>query len=480
MIARLVLVGLVAALGVTFPSGPDCDRWMGSAQSWACRVLADWDTWKPRESDAYCLPAERNDSAVRWVPYVSDLGRLAQLQRLAAEPLKSSQRLGSAAGPLICASRPGGYPPTPDAPLVLPSDHIELAMIVELCRIAEEIRAELQQATPGPDSGPGTLSFAEGWALGARQGLPAGPQHASSQAPTMQALPSDVFAPERPTNEIETVTVKERALPAEVFAPEERRDPSGARVEPQTVMVPNLPTQVFASAEPRAEVQAAINDGTLPFGACPAPAGKGSDQPGGLVNAQKRLGERGAWTSQPAARGVEPTEADLALRREPRPLDRDLDINWARPCPSAGVPALNTVTNSSAQSELTSIELGPDLDQGIENERNRGANAKEIVVDAAAMTLACGSYLACAGSPSSTDLNQSLSTDAGLSLPSTARAGSTPQTAFNERAKPRVVPNGAGSFPPPELDQAVCLTRDALRAWAHVFAGSGPLKVTTR
>jgi len=51
MFLRLALVGMVAALGVTLPSQPKCESWSGSARSWASAVLADWDTWKPREGD---------------------------------------------------------------------------------------------------------------------------------------------------------------------------------------------------------------------------------------------------------------------------------------------------------------------------------------------------------------------------------------------------------------------------------------------
>ena len=47
MMLRLVLVGMVAALGVTIPSRPDGRGWLGSAERWAKSVLADWDTWRP-------------------------------------------------------------------------------------------------------------------------------------------------------------------------------------------------------------------------------------------------------------------------------------------------------------------------------------------------------------------------------------------------------------------------------------------------
>ena len=47
MTLRLVLVGIVAALGVTIPSQPDGHDWLGRAERWANSVLADWDTWRP-------------------------------------------------------------------------------------------------------------------------------------------------------------------------------------------------------------------------------------------------------------------------------------------------------------------------------------------------------------------------------------------------------------------------------------------------
>jgi hypothetical protein len=51
MMLRLVLVGIVAGLGVTIPSRPIGTGWLGSAERWANSVLADWDTWRPSDSD---------------------------------------------------------------------------------------------------------------------------------------------------------------------------------------------------------------------------------------------------------------------------------------------------------------------------------------------------------------------------------------------------------------------------------------------
>src|SRR5262245_36720329 len=55
MISRLVLVGVVAALGITVPSRPECEQWMNTVGAWANATLAGWDTWTPPDADAYCL-----------------------------------------------------------------------------------------------------------------------------------------------------------------------------------------------------------------------------------------------------------------------------------------------------------------------------------------------------------------------------------------------------------------------------------------
>ncbi|HZW33697.1 MAG TPA: hypothetical protein VFF52_23450 [Isosphaeraceae bacterium] len=77
MISRLVLVGMVAGLGVTLPSWPECESWCQSAQEWASARLADWDTWRPREADSSRqaktpIPAERE---VRPVPVATAVAR---------------------------------------------------------------------------------------------------------------------------------------------------------------------------------------------------------------------------------------------------------------------------------------------------------------------------------------------------------------------------------------------------------------------
>ncbi len=52
MMLRLVLFGMVAALGVSIPAQPSCDHLYGSAQAWATSLLAEWDRWEPADDGA--------------------------------------------------------------------------------------------------------------------------------------------------------------------------------------------------------------------------------------------------------------------------------------------------------------------------------------------------------------------------------------------------------------------------------------------
>ena len=60
MTLRLVLVGMVAALGVSIPSQPSCEHVFDSAEAWATSLLAEWDTWEPADS-ALTVPAANRD-----------------------------------------------------------------------------------------------------------------------------------------------------------------------------------------------------------------------------------------------------------------------------------------------------------------------------------------------------------------------------------------------------------------------------------
>ena len=60
MMLRVVLVGVVAALGVSIPSQPSCEHWYDSAQAWATSLLAEWDTWAATDAAEPRLPGAAN------------------------------------------------------------------------------------------------------------------------------------------------------------------------------------------------------------------------------------------------------------------------------------------------------------------------------------------------------------------------------------------------------------------------------------
>jgi hypothetical protein len=57
MTLRLVLVGLVAALGISLPGQPGCEQWLESAQRWTMATVATWDTWTPGGAGYECRPS---------------------------------------------------------------------------------------------------------------------------------------------------------------------------------------------------------------------------------------------------------------------------------------------------------------------------------------------------------------------------------------------------------------------------------------
>ncbi len=63
MMLRLVLVGAVAALGVSVPGEPSCEHWYDSAQAWATSLLAEWDTWTAVDESEPRLPMTANHMA---------------------------------------------------------------------------------------------------------------------------------------------------------------------------------------------------------------------------------------------------------------------------------------------------------------------------------------------------------------------------------------------------------------------------------
>jgi hypothetical protein len=97
MMLRLVLVGLVAALGVSLPSRRDGESWLESARIWASAQLADWDTWRPQGSDSCRLadapiPVPLGMAPITPRVVVPEEGRLGEVPP--NPPRRSSRGLG--------------------------------------------------------------------------------------------------------------------------------------------------------------------------------------------------------------------------------------------------------------------------------------------------------------------------------------------------------------------------------------------------
>lgn len=60
---RLILVGVVAGLGLTLPTGKQFEAWKVSAQTWMNARLAEWDEPMPADESAFVLIAEPTATA---------------------------------------------------------------------------------------------------------------------------------------------------------------------------------------------------------------------------------------------------------------------------------------------------------------------------------------------------------------------------------------------------------------------------------
>ncbi len=87
MTLRLVLVGMVAALGLSLPNRHACENWLGSARAWANSALVECDSWTPGHSARSSLQQTR-------APRVCEQCRLARA-RLAAETSSQKASTGS-------------------------------------------------------------------------------------------------------------------------------------------------------------------------------------------------------------------------------------------------------------------------------------------------------------------------------------------------------------------------------------------------
>jgi hypothetical protein len=143
MISRMILVGLVAVLGVSFPSQSESGGWLTSAHDWVVAQLAEWDTYMP--GDECCIVVtEVSESSPRVLTPAA--GRTSTTASVAFQPIPTVDdganriadelnRFGES--PDIPATTTATAESPTDFAAVSSCDSIELKLAVELCRTAE-------------------------------------------------------------------------------------------------------------------------------------------------------------------------------------------------------------------------------------------------------------------------------------------------------------------------------------------------------
>ncbi len=226
MTTRLVLLGLVAALGITLPSRPDCDRVFKCVQATASRVLADWDHGDPRTSEAIVVRDELTYVMASSVPSTREpaeaVATLSEVTRgvwatpLAIEHVANSSGSTTDATGVEKSDLPAvAFAPAPLMPAqpFAPADEAAVETASLLPQLPDDVFARVEITS----SSTSVVS-----------------------APTFERLPAQVFA-SAATSVVSAPTFER--LPAQVFASVATSVVSAPTLE-------RLPAQVFAGVEP--------------------------------------------------------------------------------------------------------------------------------------------------------------------------------------------------------------------------------------
>jgi hypothetical protein len=101
MMTRAVLVGMVAALGISVPTWPDVQGWVKAAHSWTAHQLADWDTGARRGATGITLPA-----FAKPVPAFEPIIVVDEPSGLADELNRFAERVDIVRGPAVAPRMP--------------------------------------------------------------------------------------------------------------------------------------------------------------------------------------------------------------------------------------------------------------------------------------------------------------------------------------------------------------------------------------
>jgi hypothetical protein len=94
MISRLVLVGMVAALGLSIPNWPEFERGFNAFRSWTTAHLAEWDSWQPNEDDAITVPEVLAPSRPETGPVVTSRVTMREQPPALARNFEHPERAG--------------------------------------------------------------------------------------------------------------------------------------------------------------------------------------------------------------------------------------------------------------------------------------------------------------------------------------------------------------------------------------------------
>jgi hypothetical protein len=122
MMLRLVLVGMVAALGVTIPGGTNRGGWLVSAGRWANSAVVDWDTPRPDSSASQA----RRFATTR---HGCEQCRLARAALALREQAAAASRVADSTKSTVAKAAAGSEKPTSDRHDVLTGDSSPAATI---------------------------------------------------------------------------------------------------------------------------------------------------------------------------------------------------------------------------------------------------------------------------------------------------------------------------------------------------------------
>jgi hypothetical protein len=452
MMLRLALVGIVAALGVTLPSQTDCDHWLLSSERWVSSVLADWDTWTPREHAA-------GTDLVATTDHECEQCRLARLELARSEESAVGSTVTEsvptvASSPVVIVEKRSDRP---DRASLAPTESNRLSTFDP---VAFTMDFDAESAVKLDDDVKG-LGVAE--ALGRLTALDAHAEWAELAERLELALPDQVW--EAALHE-ENTLVRWRPVATDPTEPDPRNaEPRTASTEP-VKHVSLLATHVqAASVVELAPLQDA-------FGQTVADAY-------GLDVFESVARQMEAWVKERPRPAVDPlpnapliAEAPKAQSEAPS-TDRVTRINTeaaavvvrdSSPAPETTITIPWPVFSSDVQQAASAAQVA----QATSVPWPVFAPVEATVVQDSAIGVDAGPLTAAelsAATPSAITSRTERAPEPGFASSSSAPAASADQPAFQADT---------------ECAQAIRLTQQAMRAWIGVLVGQARVEVTAR